>query len=243
MKIVLATHDSIFGRYLAATLVEAGVVDRVIVETAKAKPSFYWRKLKKVGPVNFAFQYWLNRWYEREGAKVLPNLAMPEHERVRSLNGLVFDHDELVIGFGTSYVNPQTLRLAPNGILNLHTGILPQYRGVKSEYWALLNGDIRAIGWTLHRMTERLDEGDIVQQRCVEWKGESPGQIRGVIVRDAMTMLSLFLKENFKFDVKVDAWPQADSEAHYYTTPLWRDWLVYKRKRYRSCKVIDQSST
>ena len=43
----------------------------------------------------------------------------------------------------------EALGLPPRGVLNLHSGLLPQYRGVLATFRALLNGDAE-IGCTLH---------------------------------------------------------------------------------------------
>lgn len=50
-----------------------------------------------------------------------------------------------------------------------HEGITPEYRGVYSPFWALLNEDFKNLGYTLLRMNNKLDAGDIfVQGRVVE---------------------------------------------------------------------------
>ena len=48
------------------------------------------------------------------------------------------------------------------GILNLHSGILPKYRGIMSTFWAMLNGE-KQIGATLHKITDsEIDSGEIL---------------------------------------------------------------------------------
>jgi methionyl-tRNA formyltransferase len=48
------------------------------------------------------------------------------------------------------------------GVLNLHSGLLPDYRGVMATFWAMLN-DEKIIGTTLHYINNSaIDEGDIV---------------------------------------------------------------------------------
>ena len=50
------------------------------------------------------------------------------------------------------------------GVLNLHSGLLPQYRGVMATFWALLNGD-RELGTTLHTIDDgTIDTGSILGQ-------------------------------------------------------------------------------
>ena len=45
-----------------------------------------------------------------------------------------------------------------------HEGITPEYRGVYSPFWALFNEDYSRIGFTLLRMTDKLDGGPIYIQ-------------------------------------------------------------------------------
>lgn len=44
---------------------------------------------------------------------------------------------------------------------NLHSGLLPQYKGLLTPYRAIANGE-KSYGMTLHDLTCRIDEGDIV---------------------------------------------------------------------------------
>ena len=48
------------------------------------------------------------------------------------------------------------------GVLNLHSGLLPEYRGAMATLWALLNGDTE-IGSTLHYIVDgTIDTGPVV---------------------------------------------------------------------------------
>jgi methionyl-tRNA formyltransferase len=58
------------------------------------------------------------------------------------------------------------VRLAPRGALNMHGSLLPKYRGRAPVNWAVLHGE-RETGATLHYMTEKPDNGDIVAQTAV----------------------------------------------------------------------------
>jgi hypothetical protein len=228
MNVVFVTHDSVFGRFVAAGLRAATRVDRVIVETGRPPLAFYLRKLRRAGPIDVAFQLWLNRWFKEEGQAHLPDRRMPPHERVDTINQCRFGAEDLVIGFGTSYVTPATLAATPRGILNLHTGLLPEYRGVKSEFWTLYNGDYSRTGWTLHYMTPRLDEGQIVLRRRVPWSGENPAGLRAKLLEDAVPAIGALVSRvrDWGFET-IPRSPQG--EGHYYTTPSWAEWRHYLR--------------
>ena len=54
------------------------------------------------------------------------------------------------------------------GVLNLHSGLLPDYRGVMATFWAMLNSE-KKIGTTLHFIDDaNIDTGRIVAQSHLE---------------------------------------------------------------------------
>ena len=54
------------------------------------------------------------------------------------------------------------IALPARGVINLHSGLLPDYRGVMATFRALLNGE-STIGTTVHTITDPgIDTGDII---------------------------------------------------------------------------------
>ncbi len=64
-------------------------------------------------------------------------------------------------------IKPSILEIPPKGCLNLHGSLLPEYRGRSPINWAILKGETEC-GATLHYMTPRPDDGDIVSQTKVD---------------------------------------------------------------------------
>lgn len=60
----------------------------------------------------------------------------------------------------------QFLAIPRLGALNLHSSLLPKYRGRAPVNWVLVNGE-KTTGVTLHYMVEKPDAGDIVDQDAV----------------------------------------------------------------------------
>jgi methionyl-tRNA formyltransferase len=60
-------------------------------------------------------------------------------------------------------LKPALLALAPRGALNMHGSLLPRYRGRAPVNWAIIHGETET-GATLHYMTAKPDDGDIVAQ-------------------------------------------------------------------------------
>ncbi len=63
-------------------------------------------------------------------------------------------------------VQSPILDTPPKGCLNLHGSLLPRYRGRVPINWVLVNGE-KETGVTLHYMTPRPDDGDIVCRKRI----------------------------------------------------------------------------
>lgn len=61
---------------------------------------------------------------------------------------------------------------------NLHPSLLPAYPGKNPFYWVLINGET-TTGVSIHCLTERFDQGDIVYQQKLQIRGdETQGSLR-----------------------------------------------------------------
>ena len=60
----------------------------------------------------------------------------------------------------------ELLEIPKSGALNMHGSLLPKYRGRVPVNWAIIHGETET-GATLHYMTEKPDNGDIVAQQAV----------------------------------------------------------------------------
>lgn len=60
----------------------------------------------------------------------------------------------------------ELLDIPRQGALNMHGSLLPKYRGRVPVNWAIIRGETET-GSTLHYMTEKPDDGDIVAQQAV----------------------------------------------------------------------------
>jgi methionyl-tRNA formyltransferase len=72
---------------------------------------------------------------------------------------------DLLVVYGFNWRLPASVLGVPKfGVLNVHTSLLPRYRGPAPVLWAIRNGDPE-VGLTIHRMDERFDAGPILTQR------------------------------------------------------------------------------
>jgi methionyl-tRNA formyltransferase len=68
----------------------------------------------------------------------------------------------------------ELIGIAPLGAVNLHTGLLPEYRGGHVLNWAIINGE-RETGVTLAFLDEGVDTGPVIAERRfpIEWQDDA----------------------------------------------------------------------
>ncbi|MBC6466601.1 methionyl-tRNA formyltransferase [Actinomadura alba] len=72
---------------------------------------------------------------------------------------------DLIVVYGFSWRLPRSvLQISRFGAINVHSSLLPKYRGPAPVLWAIRNGDPH-IGITIHRMDENFDTGPILAQQ------------------------------------------------------------------------------
>ena len=71
---------------------------------------------------------------------------------------------ELIVVAAYGRILPQDILDAPKyGCINVHSSLLPKYRGAAPIHWAILNGE-KETGVTIMRMALALDAGDILSR-------------------------------------------------------------------------------
>ncbi|MCI8809201.1 MAG: methionyl-tRNA formyltransferase [Oscillibacter sp.] len=59
----------------------------------------------------------------------------------------------------------EILHVPPYGSINVHSSLLPKYRGAAPINWAILNGETET-GVSIMYMVKELDAGDVILQKC-----------------------------------------------------------------------------
>jgi methionyl-tRNA formyltransferase len=77
---------------------------------------------------------------------------------------------ELGVFTGGGLIRKNILQAFKRGIINCHGGLLPAYRGLDVEKWAILENNAGALGCCAHMMTEAVDEGAVVAQYLFKLK-------------------------------------------------------------------------
>lgn len=88
-----------------------------------------------------------------------------------------FNPDVLVTASFGQILKPNILNLAKYGVLNVHTSLLPKYRGSAPINWAIIKGET-LTGVTIMKTDVGLDTGDIILSKTIEIKpDETAGEL------------------------------------------------------------------
>lgn len=110
---------------------------------------------------------WFSSVAELAASKNIPVFAPTDINNPMWANRIKKLQPEMIFSFYyRDMLKPAILDIAPKGSLNLHGSLLPKYRGRCPINWVLVNGE-KETGVTLHYMTAKPDDGDIVAQKKV----------------------------------------------------------------------------
>ncbi|OFZ20541.1 MAG: hypothetical protein A2X94_10955 [Bdellovibrionales bacterium GWB1_55_8] len=108
------------------------------------------------------------RLFERHSVPVFRAKSMNEDSVVSWVRENQVD---LVLNLRTRCIYRKQILEAPRlGCVNVHHGLLPEYRGTLCDLYALHEG--RPAGFTVHQMNEKVDDGRILIRHVVSRPGE-----------------------------------------------------------------------
>jgi methionyl-tRNA formyltransferase len=100
------------------------------------------------------------------------------------------------------------------GVINVHPGVLPKYRGSSCVEWSILNDD--PVGNTAHFMTEGYDEGPIIDtELCSFTPDDDYVSIRVQVYRRSIAMMARTVARVLRTEMTpADGIPQSDGEFY-----------------------------
>jgi hypothetical protein len=133
---------------------------------------------------------------------------------------------DIVVAIATSILQEATLRLAGHGFINIHPGILPQYRGI-GNFWAVAHGDHENIGYTVHWMTPAIDKGAIICQGRLGSDVKGLWEMNYRALRLAVDELGQIINAGKVLDARVEV---DESNSRYYSWNGIADYLVFLKQ-------------
>lgn len=144
-------------------------------------------------------------------------------ESLQKINS--FNPDILISIAGNQIFKKDLINLAPLGCLNLHTSLLPKYRGLMPTFWVLKNKE-NQTGVSVFFVDEGIDSGEIIIQKKItinemtqEELIKKTKYIGALCVIESLNLIS-------KGEVKLI--PNDDNKMSYYGFPTRKDVIEFK---------------
>lgn len=192
MKTILACRKSNSACWIANLLVEEGLIQSIIIEgggkTKRAKLRNIFKK-KSFLSLPFVFidalavtiyslicEKYLSRVIRKNfGYKTFPRLIPAfKTDDINDSSCISFLKEEkpdVLLIYGTGILKKSTLAEVPaDYILNVHGGVVPEYRNVHSDLWAFIRKDYSNIGASIIHLDRGIDSGNIALKEAIVYK-------------------------------------------------------------------------
>lgn len=249
MKIVLITQDEPFFlaenlKYLFNNLPAfANVVGCVVNDVSPfgKKESFLKKSYKtfKIFGLSFFIYYAFKFLYVKTASRTsVKKILVQNNVRIIKLQKQINHKDSvkkikklkpdlLISILGNQIFKKQIYNLAPKGCINLHTALLPKYRGLMPTFWVLLNEE-KFTGVSVFYVNEGIDSGPIIIQEKIKIGNMSQLDLIKRTKKIGMKCIIKSIKKinNGKIQlIKNDA-----SNSTYFSFPTKADVIEFKRK-------------
>jgi len=209
---------------------------------------FYARKLKKflwqVGPTGAIAGWKLRRILEtqafipsRSAVEVAAEHQVPVYmvdllncESTEALlRGL---RPDVGVSLGNGLIRPGVYNIPRWGIVNIHHGQVPKYRGGPPVFWEVLNRESQ-VGYTIHQLDRHTDTGDVLYEETlpIDYQETLTETMRGMIIKlyqASVARLPEVLAEIESFERRA----RRQRTPGYNTTPsLWAYWRAERACR------------
>jgi methionyl-tRNA formyltransferase len=247
MKIIIISQNDPFYlssnlNYLLDNLPETHEVVGVVLASASPfgkRETFLQKalKTKKIFGLNFFLYYGVkfifSKVFKTSIKKILSNHNIPEIIINGSINSSQniekiesYKPDLLVSILGNQIFKKPLLDIAPKGCINLHTALLPKYRGLMPTFWVMRNNE-KYTGVSVFFVDEGIDSGPIIVQEKLEIGDETQ---ESLIIKTKMIGMKLILKSiRLIAENKVNIITNDASQQSYYSFPTREDVLAFKK--------------
>ena len=241
MKIIIITQNEPFFlrdnfKYLISILSPNIQISGVVVNDVSPfgkKESFLKKSLKtyKIFGLNFflfySLKYLKSLFFHQSLKSLLHENKIPIIELSNSINSSSsiskiksFKPDLLVSILGNQIFKSKIINLAPKGCINLHTALLPKYRGLMPTFWVLKNHE-EFTGVSVFFVDEGIDSGDIILQKKIKIDNMTQYELIKITKKIGMELIAKAIHKISINDINLIE--NNDFEMTYYSFPNKRD--------------------
>lgn len=158
----------------------------------------------------------------------IPNIKLKSSVNSKdSLNKIKSYNPDLIVSIlGNQIFKKELIDLAPKGCINLHTALLPKYRGLMPTFWVMKNNE-KYTGVSVFFVDEGIDSGPIIVQEKLEIKNLTQAQLIKRTKKIGMELIAKAIKLISENNLILK--PNPDSEKTYYTFPTRCDVVEFRK--------------
>ena len=189
-----------------------------------------WKTLRIFGirfTIRWAVKYLIALRNSRSVTKVCSNHGLDIIELKSSINSRdslekikEYKPDILVSIAGNQIFKLPLIKLAPKGCINLHSALLPKYRGLMPSFWVLRYRE-KYSGVSVFQVDEGIDSGPIIVQKRIEIGNMSQEDLIKESKKIGMTAISEALDMIEKEQVQYIE--NSNKEKSYFSFPARKD--------------------
>jgi len=159
---------------------------------------------------------------DRNGSQFRVTSNPNEEKELAYLKSL--DVDVFVLAGYPVIVRSEFLSLATFGVINLHAGVLPNYRGSSPLNWAIINGE-NEIGASVIKVDLGIDSGSILAEKKLPFSSSLTIRDAHNLVNETFPTMLLEVLESIANN-SVNMKEQSGDDACYYPLRFPKDGLV-----------------
>lgn len=201
------------------------IVDKAIKTWKIFGSMFFLRYVVKYLRAKLVPYYKVDKVLQRHGISRIH--AEGSINSVESLDAIRARKPDLLISVaGNQIFKRPLIDLAPQGCLNLHTALLPKYRGLMPSFWVLKNGE-KETGVSVFFVDEGIDSGPILVQKRVTIDGRSLEELIQYTKRlgmDAIIEAVTKIREG-----AYETMPNPEENSSYYSFPNAQDVAAFRQ--------------
>ena len=241
MKVLIITQNEPFYlkdnlEYLISILPnECNIVGCVVSDASPfgKNENFFKKSIKTLKIFGFNFFYYysikfiFNKIKNDSIRKLLKSKKIPELKIKGSINNKInldlinsYSPDLLISILGNQIFKKPLIELAPKGCINLHTALLPKYRGLMPTFWVLKNNELYT-GVSVFFVDEEIDSGPIIVQEKIKIANHTQQEL--IILTKKIGMECIAKAVDLIYKNEVELIPNPDSEKSYYSFPNKKD--------------------
>jgi methionyl-tRNA formyltransferase len=135
---------------------------------------------------------------------------------------------DLGVVFGTRILRATLFTIPRLGMVNIHQGKLPNYRGMPPGFWELYNGE-QSAGVTLHRVAAELDAGEILFRHTVDIRHSDTieslqSRLHAAVVEHIASWITSVLSGD------LPSHPRSETSGKLYTAPTVHERLELRKR-------------